>query len=182
MSTRLGSVLPRSRDEQRDYLRAADRVDADRYADFDRARHDGSDLHLHHDKRSDGIGGAEAVYRDRQFRDHGDPVLYPRRKFSDPWRGRAPHDQFRHLHGRALVRGTRACRRNGLRAFRGGIGIVTSDRDRHRFDHAAGDGAAGFPQALRCRRDRHLRRTRHPDPAVDRDGDLLCRNRRQHRA
>ena len=79
-----------------------------------------------------------------------------------------------HWYGGLGLAGVMAC------AVRGGIGIVTSDRDRHRFDHAAGDGAAGFPQALRCRRDRHLRRTRHPDPAVHRDGDLLCGNRRQH--
>ena len=31
----------------------------------------------------------------------------------------------------------------------------------------------GFPEALRRRRHHHLRRARHPDPAVDRDGDLL---------
>src|SRR3954462_2470397 len=168
MSTRLGSVLPRSRDEQRDYLRAADRVDADGYADFDRARHDGSYVHLHDDECSDGIGGAEAVYRDRQFRDHGDPVLYPRRKFSDPRWGRAPHDQFRDLHGRALVRRTWACRCHGLRAVRGCLGIVTRDGHRHRLDHAASDGAAGFPQALRCRRDGDLRGPPDPYPPLDR--------------
>src|SRR6267378_3799874 len=48
----------------------------------------------HHDHAANRIGGAEAVYRDRQFRDHGDPVLHPGRQFPDPWRRRAPHDQF----------------------------------------------------------------------------------------
>ncbi len=32
---------------------------------------------------------------------------------------------------------------------------------------------AGLSEALRRRRDHHLRRARHPDPALDRDGDLL---------
>src|SRR5439155_2297323 len=84
----------RSPDEQPDHLLAADRVDADGHADLDRARHDGFDLHLHHDERADRVGGAEAFHRHRQFRDHGDPVLYPGRQFPDPWRRRAPHDQF----------------------------------------------------------------------------------------
>src|SRR5258708_23196780 len=70
-----------SPDEQPDHLLPADRVDADGHADLDRARHDGSDLHLHHDQRPDRVGGAEAVHRHRQFRDHGDPVLHSRRYF-----------------------------------------------------------------------------------------------------
>ena len=37
----------------------------------------------------------------------------------------------------------------------------------------------GYPQALRRRRDRHLRRARHPDSALDRDGDVRGRDRRQ---
>src|SRR6266850_6018801 len=97
------SALRRSRDEQSLYLRTADRADADGHADLDRARHDGPDLHLHHDERADRVGGAEAVHRHRQFRDHGDPVLYSRWKFPDPWRCRAPHDQFRDLDGRTLA-------------------------------------------------------------------------------
>src|SRR5713226_6287234 len=60
----------------------------------------------------------------------------------------------------------------------GGLGVA-GDRDRDRLDHAAGDGEAGSPQALRRRGDHHVRRTRHPDPAFDRDGDLLRGDRRQ---
>ena len=41
---------------------------------------------------------------------------------------------------------------------------------------------AGFPEALRRRRHHHVGRARHPDPALDRDGDLLRGDRRQHRA
>ena len=37
-------------------------------------------------------------------------------------------------------------------------------------------------QALRRRRDHDVGRARHPDPALDRDGDLLRGDRRQHRA
>ena len=47
------------------------------------------------------FGGAEAFHRHRQFRDHGDPVLHPRRQLPDPWRRRQTHDQFCDLHGRA---------------------------------------------------------------------------------
>src|SRR5882672_2906689 len=50
----------------------------------------------------------------------------------------------------------------------GGVAIVAGDRDRDRLDHAAGDGQARFPQALRRRRHHHIRRARHPDPALDR--------------
>ena len=39
------SAPRRSRDEQRLHLRPADRADADRHADLDRARHDRADLH-----------------------------------------------------------------------------------------------------------------------------------------
>src|SRR5713101_2022668 len=60
--------------------------------------------------------------------------------------------------------------------------IVAGDRDRDWLDHAARDGEAGSPQALRRRRDHHVRRTWHPDPAFDRDGDLLRGDRRQCRA
>ena len=40
----------------------------------------------------------------------------------------------------------------------------------------------GFPEALRRRRHHDVGRARHPDSALDRDGDLLRRDRRQHRA
>ena len=41
--------------------------------------------------------------------------------------------------------------------------------------------AAGLPEALRRRRDRDLRRARHPDSALDRDGAGRGRDRRQRR-
>src|SRR3954449_12855287 len=65
---------------------------------------------------------------------------------------------------------------------RRGFRLVAGNRDRDRLDHDAGDGQAGFPKTLRRRRHHHLGRARHPDPALDRDGDLLRGNRRQHRA
>ncbi len=42
-----------------------------------------------------------------------------------------------------------------------------------RLDPDAGDGQGRLPQAVRRRRHHHLRRARHPDPAVDRDGDVF---------
>ena len=48
-------------------------------------------------ERADRRGGAEAVHRHREVRDHGDPVLHPGRQLPHPWRRRAPHDRFRHL-------------------------------------------------------------------------------------
>src|SRR5258708_10468572 len=56
--TRPASASRRSRDEQFIHLRASDRLDADGHADLHRARHDGSDVHLHDDERSDLIRGA----------------------------------------------------------------------------------------------------------------------------
>ena len=59
-------------------------------------------------------------------------------------------------------------------------GSSVATRRRDRLDHDAGDGQGGLPEALRRRRHHHLGRARHPDPAVDRDGDLLGRD--QHLA
>ena len=81
-----------------------------------------------------------------------------------------------------LVWRPRACRRGGLRVVRRRLRLLARDRGRDRLDHDAGDGAAGLSEALRRRRDHHLGRARHPDSALDRDGDLLRRDRRQHRA
>src|SRR3954449_9600885 len=108
------SAPRRSPDEQPDHLLAADRADADGHADLDRARHDGSDLHLHHDQRADRVGRAEAVHRHRQFRDHGDPVLHSGRQFPDPWRRRRRMINFAtsmvgHWYGGLGLAGVMAC-------------------------------------------------------------------------
>ena len=52
-------------------------------------------------------------------------------------------------------------------------GSSPATRRRDRLDPDAGDGQGGLPAALRRRRHHHLGRARHPDPAVDRDGDVL---------
>ncbi len=75
-----------------------------------------------------------------------------------------------------------AGRRDGLRAVRRRLRFLARHRDRDRLDHDAGDGEAGLSEALRRRRHHHLGRARHPDSAVDRDGDLLRGDRRQRRA
>src|SRR5512132_337214 len=103
-----------------DYFRAAAGADADRHADLHLARPDGADLPVHDDPGADRVGGAEAVHRHREIRDHGDPVLYPGGQFPDPWRRRPAHDQLRHVHGRPLARRPGAGWRDGLRAVRGG--------------------------------------------------------------
>ena len=82
-----------------------------------------------------------------------------------------------HWHGGLGLAGVMACA-----LVRGGVGLLARDRGRHRLDHPAGDGAAGLPEALRRRRDHDLGRARHPDSALDRDGDLRGRDRRLRRA
>ena len=89
---------------------------------------------------------------------------------------------FATSHGRPLVWRPRPRRRRGLRAVRGDLRLVAGDRGGDRLDPAAGDGRAGLSEALRRRRHHHLRRARHPDPALDRHGDLRGRDRRQRRA
>ncbi len=49
-----------------------------------------------HDHGADRVGRAEAVHRHREVRDHGDPVLHPRRQLPDPRRRGATDDQLRH--------------------------------------------------------------------------------------
>ena len=70
---------------------------------------------------------------------------------------------------------------DGLRAVCGHFRLFAGDRRRHRLHFAAGDGRPGLPEALRRRRDRDLRRARHPDSALDRDGAVRGRDRRQRR-
>ena len=77
-----------------------------------------------------------------------------------------------------MGRRPRARRCDGLRAVRRGVRQLAGYRRRNRLDHPPGDGQAGFPAALRRRRHHHVRRARHPDPPVDRDGDV--RGRDQH--
>ena len=82
------------------------------------------------------------------------------------------HDPLRHRAGRPLARRAGAGRCAGLRAVRRGLGLEPGHGGGDRLDPAAGDGQAGLPQEFRRRRDRHLGRSGHPDPAVDRDGHL----------
>ena len=89
--------------------------------------------------------------------------------------------RFRHQLDRPLVWRPRARRRHGLRAVRRGVGLLARDRGRHRRDHYAGHGEAGLSQALWRRRHHHLGRAWHCDPALDRDGHLRGRDRRQRR-
>src|SRR4051812_15672570 len=86
-----------------DYFCIAAGADADRHADFDFARPDGADLPVHDDAGADRVGGAEAIHRHREVRDHGDPVLHFGRQLPDPWRRGAAHDQFRVVHGGPLA-------------------------------------------------------------------------------
>src|ERR1700720_2532970 len=55
----------------------------------------------------------------------------------------------------------------GVRAVRGDLGFVGRARRGHRLDHPAGDRAAGLSAAVRRRRDRDVRRARHPVPPAD---------------
>jgi hypothetical protein len=59
-----------------------------------------------------------------------------------------------------------------LRPVRRGIGVLAGHRGGDRLDPAAGHGQAGLPEQVRRRRHRLLRRPGHPDPAVDRHGDV----------
>ena len=138
----------RRRARQRlDHLRAADRADADRHADLDLARPHGAHVPVHDDDGADRVGGAEAVHRHREVRDHGDPVLHPRRQLPDARRRRAADDQLRLVDGRPLARRPRPRRRDGVRAVRRGVGVVAGDGGRDRLDHPAGDGEAGLSRS-----------------------------------
>ena len=175
----VGAEARRRGDRERvDHLRAAVRPDADRDADLDLARPHRAHVPVHDDDGADRVGRAQALHRHREVRDHGDPVLHPRRQLPHARRRRAADDQFRVVDGRPLGRRPRPRRRDGLRAVRRGVGQLAGHGRRHRLDHPAGDGQAGLPAALRRRRHHDLRRARHPDSAVDRDGDV--RGRDQH--
>ena len=143
------------------------------HADLDRARPDRADLHLRLHQRAAAVGRAQALHRSRELRDHGDPVLHPRRQLPDPRRRGEADDQLRQLAGRPLVRRPRPGGGAGVRAVRRALRLVAGVRRRDRLDPDAGDGQGGLSAALRRRRHHHLGRARHPDPAVDRDGDVL---------
>ena len=127
-----------------DHLRAAVRPDADRHADLDLARPHRAHLPVHDDDGADRVGRAEALHRHREVRDHGDPVLHPRRQLPHARRRRAADDQLRLVDGRPLGRRPRPRRRDGLRAVRRGVGQLAGDRRRDRLDHPAGDDQAGL--------------------------------------
>ena len=97
------------------HLRAADRADADRHADLDLARPHRAHLPVHDDAGADRVGGAEAVHRHREVRDHGDPVLHPRRQLPHPRRRGAADDRTSppsmvgHWHGGLGLAGVLAC-------------------------------------------------------------------------
>ena len=120
----------------------------------------------------------EAVHRHREVRDHGDPVLHPRRQLPHPWRRRAADDQLRHRLRRPPARRSRHRRRHGVRPVRRGLRLQPGDGGRHRLDPAAGDGQGRLSEAVRRRCHHHVRRARHPHPAVDRHGHV--RGRHQH--
>ena len=153
-------------------VRPADRVLPHRHADLDRARPHGAGVPVHAHQGADRGGGAEAVHRHREVRDHGDPVLHPRRQLPHARRRRETHDQFRDQPGRALARRAGARVDHGGRAVLRGLGLEPGDGRCDRLDHAAGDGESRLPEALRGRRHHHRRIARQHDPAVDRDGDL----------
>ena len=78
-----------------------------------------------------------------------------------------------HWHGGLGLAGVLACA-----LFAAVSGLVAGDRRCDRLDHPAGDAQAGLSRALRRRRHHDVGRARHPDPAVDRHGDV--RGRDQH--
>ena len=123
-----------------DHLRAAVRPDADRHADLDLARPHRAHVPLHDDDGADRVGRAEALHRHREVRDHGDPVLHPRRQLPHARRRRAADDRLRVVDGRPLGRRPRSRRRDGLRAVRRRVRQLAGDGRRHRLDHPAGDG------------------------------------------
>ena len=145
--------------------------DAHRHADLDRARPDGAYLPVHADRSADRRGGAEAVHRHREVRDHGDPVLYPRRQFPDARRRREAHDRVRHSlvghwHGGLALAGILACAMFALVCGSTSATVVAI-------------GSIILPAmvsrvspALRRRRHHRRRLARHSDAAVDPEGDL----------
>src|ERR1700704_4873868 len=91
------------RDERRTDFRTAVRPDADGHADLDFARPDRADLPVHDDAGADRERRTEVVFRPRQFRHHGDPVLHPCGYLPDPRRGPPPHDRVYDLDGRPFA-------------------------------------------------------------------------------
>ena len=158
------------RDERCSYFRTAVCPDADGHADLDFARPHRADLPVHDDAGADRERRPETVFRPRQFRHHGDPVLHPCRHLPDPRRRRAADDRVHHLAGRPFPGRSRPCRRRGLRDVRRDLGIQRRHRGGDRLDHDAGDGRARLSAPLRRRRDLDLGRARHPGAALDHPG------------
>ncbi len=81
---------------------------------------------------------------------------------------------FATSHGRPLARRPGAGRRDGLRAVRGGVRLVSPATV-----VAIGSiilpamVSQGYPKRFGAGRHHHLGRAGHPDPAVDRDGDVF---------
>ena len=158
--------------QRRDRVLPLDRADADRHPGLDRARPHGADVPVPADVGAGRVGRAEAVHRHREVRDHGDPVLHPGRQLPHA-RGRgAADDPLRDDAGRPLPRRPRARGHHRLRDVRSGVRVVGGDGRGDRLDPAAGDGQAGLSDALRRRRHHHRGLARHPDAAVDPEGDL----------
>ncbi len=106
------------------HLRAADRPDADRHADLDLARPHRSHVPLHDDRRADRVGGAEAVHRHREVRDHGDSVLHPGRQLPDPRRRGEADDHASPPRWSATGTAAWPRRCDGVRAVRRGVGLL----------------------------------------------------------
>jgi hypothetical protein len=157
--------------EDRCIFASAHCPDADRHADLDFARPDGADLPVHADRSADGFGGAEAVHRHREVRDHGDSVLHSGRQFPDSRRRGAAHDRLRHRdasaigHGGLGLAGVLAC---ALFAAVSGSSPATVVAIGSILLPAM--VAARLSQTLRRRRHHHVRGAGHPDSAVDRHG------------
>ncbi len=73
-----------------------------------------------------------------------------------------------HLHGGLGLGGVLACALFAAVSGSSPATVVAIGSILH-----AGHGQGGLPQSLRCRRHHHFRGAGHPDPAVDRHGDVL---------
>ena len=148
----------------------------------DLARPDGAGVPVHDDRRADRIGRAQALHRHREVRDHGDPVLHPRRQLPHPRRGGEADDQLLHLHDRPLVRRHGP----GRRSWPAPSSRRSPARRWPRSSRSARSccrrwSRQGYPEALRRRRHHHLGRVGHPLPAVGQPRHLRHRHHRHER-